>query len=202
MTSILKQINSALLDLDQLRHQSVNKEAYRYRKLISAVYGKIIQHVSSLNRDRKHEGIIDKELRNYVLSCIPSSVKKKMRLTEKEEFAIVATRGSSFIEEFSLRPENHLLWLVESVERWDDDGLDFVIEQLARNKFVDQDAIDRIKKWDVPARKISSYYWQKLVDKLDDLPKIREKCRRERKTSFSQVISNVFWGLMKEEALL
>lgn len=64
--------------------------------------------------------------------------------------------------------------------RWDDEGLEFVIEQLARNKYVDQEAIDRIRKWEIPARRISNYYWQKLRDKLNDLPEIREEMQREK----------------------
>ncbi len=74
-----------------------------------------------------------------------------------------------------------MIWLSESVESWDDKGLVFVIEQLARNTHVDQEAVERIRKWDIPSRKISNFYWQKLVDKLDDVRKIWEEMQRRNK---------------------
>lgn len=181
-TLILKKINSALLDLDEFRNWVINKEANKYRVLISRIYSKIFQSISQGNEGRKTM-IIDNELGKETWSYIPPSIKRKMRLDGHKDFAIVATRGPSFIDEFSLRPENHLLWLIQTVERWDDEGLDFVIGQLARNKYVDQEAINRIRRWDIPARKISNYYWQKLMDKLESIPKIREEMRREKEDS-------------------
>jgi len=203
VTSILRRINSNLIDLDVIRYYIVNREAHRYRDQVSAVYGKIIKHVSGRNED-KRPVIIDRELGREIMSYVPPAVKEKMRLSERDEFAIVATRGPSFIDEFSLRPENHLMWLLESVESWDDDGLNFVIEQLARNEHVDQEAIDRIKKWDAPTRKISSYHWQKLINKLDDLPKIREaemQRKKEMLTRSSDFFKRVL-GIAEEGSIV
>jgi len=179
VTSILRQINSALIELDELRHQIINKEAYKYLRLVSRIQGEILQSFSEGEKTRKTI-VIDNELRKEIWSSIPSFVREKMRITKEEEFAIVATRGPSFIDEFSLRPENHLLWLIESVERWDDEGIEFVIEQLARNEYVHQEAIDRMKKWDIPEGKISKCYWQRIMERLDDIPQIREEMQRKK----------------------
>ncbi|MFX0116634.1 MAG: hypothetical protein ACFFB3_18945 [Candidatus Hodarchaeota archaeon] len=178
-TLILRKVNSALLELDEFRNQVINKETYKYRALVSRIHSRIFQSFSEGDKTRKTI-VIDNELKKEIWSYIPPSVREKMRLDEHKDFAIVATQGHSFIDEFSLRPENHLLWLIQTVERWDDQGLEFVIEQLARNKYVDQEAIDRIKKWDIPDRKILNYYWQKILERLDDIPDIREEMQREK----------------------
>ena len=101
-----------------------------------------------------------------------------MKLKEDGNFALVITRGPSLIDEYSLLPENHLIDLVQTIDKWDDDGVNSVIEQLARNKYVDQEAIFRIKEWDNPDGRISNYDWQRIKEQLDNIPKIREDLRK------------------------
>jgi len=174
---ILKEVNRNLLELDELINQIVNREANKYRKKITKVYEKILQCIPIQNKEKKPR-TIDKELLEEIHKYIPLAVKEKMRLKENK-FALVVTRGPSFIDEFSLRPENHLLWLIQSVENWNEDKINFIIKQLARNKLVDQEAIARIKKWNIP-NGITRYYWQRIIDQLDDIPKIREKMNIEK----------------------
>jgi hypothetical protein len=181
---ILKRINSALIDLDELRDQVNNKEAYIYRKAITSIYAKILQHVAGQNKDRKPM-IIDLSLQNELHGYIPSHIKEKMKLHADSRFALVATRGPSFIDEYSLRPENQLLELVQSTERWDSEGIASIIGQLAKNKNFDQKAIERMKKWDNPNGRISNFYWQQIREQLGDIPRIRED-QRKAKEEFTQ----------------
>jgi hypothetical protein len=198
---ILNKINLALLDLDIFRERVINKEAYKYGNLVSRIINEIFQSGSVQNKDKLPISI-DSELLEEVWSFIPSAVREKMRLKEEEKFAVVATRGPSLIDEFSLRPENDLQWLVQSVDEWDDGGLDFVIEQLAKNNYVDRDAIDRIKKWNAPDEKIPNYYWQKIVDRLDDIPKIREEMRREKKNFLQSGDFKPFFGIHDDRIIV
>jgi len=170
---ILKRVNPNLLELDELINQIVNREVNEYRKKITKVYEKIFQCIPIQNKEKKPI-IIDKEFLEEIRGYVPLAIREKMRLIKENKFALVVTRGPSFIDEFSLRPENHLLWLIQSVENWNEDKINFIIKQLARNKLVDQEAIARIKKWDIP-NEIPRYYWQRIIDQLNDIPKIREK---------------------------
>lgn len=176
--SILAKVNSALLNLDDLRDQAINREAYKYRAAMAKVHAKIFQYVSKQNKNRKPV-VIDAELQKELDSYIPSPIKDRMRLNKKEDLALVITRGPSFIDEYSLRPENQLLDLVQAVKSWNDDGVDSVIKQLARNTHVDQQAIERLKQWDVEG-KIENFYWQQIRKRLDDIPKIREEMKKEK----------------------
>jgi DNA-binding PadR family transcriptional regulator len=175
---ILKRIDSALLELDDLRELAINKEARKYHSARAKVHAKISQYVSKQNKNRKPV-VIDAELRKELDSCIPSTVKNKMRLDEKEDFALIITRGPSFIDEYSLRPENYLLNLVQGVENWNDEGIESVIEQLARNKHVDAEAIEKLKQWDAEG-KISGYYWQEIKKRLKGIPKKQEEMKKEK----------------------
>ena len=121
---------------------------------------------------------MEKEIENYV----PPPVKEKTRI-KNNEFAVVVTRSPSYIDEYSLRPENHLMWLIERDKKWDDDRIEFVIGQIAKNYNFNEEAIDRIKKWDMPKGKISNFYWQKILEKLDDIPQIRERIQKEKEAS-------------------
>jgi len=174
--SILKRMNSALLELDDLRQTVANREACEYRRKMTKVHAKIFQYVSRQNKDRKPV-VIDAELRKELDKYIPSSVKDKMKLNEKENFALIITRGPSFIDEYALRPENYLSDLFQAVESWDDDGIDSIIRQLARNQYVDAEVIDRLKQWDTEGR-ISGFYWQQIKNRLDDIPEIRKEMKK------------------------
>jgi hypothetical protein len=124
-----------------------------------------------------------------------------MRLSEKEDFALIITRGPSFIDEYSLRPENYLLDLAQTVESWDDDGVDSVIKQLARNRHVDAEAIERLKQWDVEG-KITNYDWQKIKRRLDDIPKIREEMRKEKEQFIQSGNFKKALGLEEETSMV
>jgi hypothetical protein len=177
-TLILKIINSGLIELENLKHQIVNKEAYSYRKKVSDIKNKIKQDVKIINNEENFE--FDYELENEFQSYIPPKIKEKMKLEHQENFAILATHGPSFIDEYSLRPENYLNELLEWVQTWDEEEVNFIIEQLAKNKYVDQEAIDRIKKWNVPQRIITNHWWQKIKEKIEMIPKIREEMSKEK----------------------
>lgn len=117
-----------------------------------------------------------------------------MKLQDDDNFALVVTRGPSFIDEYSLRPENHLLELLSSVKRWDEKGIGYVMDQLARNRYFDQESIDRIKKWDTPNGRITDFDWQQIKDQLDDIPIIREKLKKAKEQmiqsgSFKNVVA-------------
>ena len=201
MNIILGKVNSALLELDDLMNRVTNREAYRYREAKEKVYAKIIESVSEQNKDRKPV-FIDSELLKELENCIPSSIKNKMRLREKEDFALVITRGPSFVDEYSLRPENHLLDLIQTVESWDDDGIDSVVRQLARNKCVDADSIERLKQWNVGGEKIMQSNWQKIKDRLDDIPKIREEMKEEKERFIQSGGSKRVLGLGDETSFV
>jgi DNA-binding PadR family transcriptional regulator len=181
--SILAKVNSALLELDDFRGRVINKEAYAartlYHKVMAKIHSKIRQYVSDQNMD-KELVVIDAELQRELDSCIPSLIKDTMRLSEKADFALVATRGPSFIDEYSLRPENYLLDMVQAVESWDDDGIDSVVRELARNKYVDQEVIERLEKWDIKDGSISNFDWQKIKERLAHIPKIREEMKKDK----------------------
>lgn len=182
-TSILAKMNSALLELDDFRDRVINKEAYAarlsYHKVMAKVHSKIRQYVSNQNKD-KRPVVIDAELQKELDGCIPSLVNDKTRLSDNVDFALVATRGPSFIDEYSLRPENYLLDMIQAVETWDEDGIDSIIKQLAMNKYVDQEVIERLEKWDIKDRSISNFDWQKIKKRLADIPKIREEIKKEK----------------------
>lgn len=177
-TAIFLRLNTALMELDDLRDLVINKEARRYSEAVTKVYTRIFQHVSRQNKTRKPM-VIDPELQKELDSCIPSTVKNKMRLDDKDSLALVITRGPSFIDEYSLRPENYLLNLVQGVENWNDEGIENVIKQLARNKHVDAEAIEKLKQWDAEG-KVASFNWQSIKNRLDDIPKIREEMKKEK----------------------
>jgi hypothetical protein len=115
---------------------------------------------------------------------------------------LVITRGPSFIDEYSLRPENHLLELLQTVKRWDAEGIDIIIEQLARNNYFDQDAIERIKKWDNPDGRISNFYWQKIREHLNDFPNIREKMKKNKANLIRSEDYKRFLGLREGESFV
>jgi hypothetical protein len=165
------------------------------------VHAKIFQYASRQTKDRK-PAVIDPELLKELDSYIPASVKNKMRLTEKEDFALVITRGPSFIDEYSLRPENYLLELVQSVEKWDLDGVKSAIRQLARNSHLDEEAIERIKKWKIKDEIISEYDWQQIKNRLDDIPKIREEMKREKEVSIQSDKLKPMLGLGKDRGIV
>ena len=200
-TTILKEINSALIELDTLRHHVINKEAYALRKRLAKAHLEISQYVARENKENKTI-VLDAELRKELDSYIPSSTKKKMILRDDNEFALIATRGPSFIDEYSLRPENHLLDLIQSVERWDYDGIASVIEQLARNKYVDQEAIDRIKKWHKPTDRIADFDWQQITDQLEDILKIREDLKKAKEQLIQSGSFKSVLGLTDERSFV
>jgi DNA-binding PadR family transcriptional regulator len=199
--TILKRVNSALLDLDYLRHQAIDKEANNYRKAIINVHANCIQYVADQYADKKPI-MLGPELLKELDSYIPALVKEKVKLEKNDDFALIITRGPSFIEEYSLRPENYLLELLQSVEKWDTEGIETVIGQLAKNKYFDQEAIDRIKKWEYPAEKISDYYWQEFQRQLDDIPKIREEQHKAKERLIESAFSKHNLGLGKESSLV
>jgi DNA-binding PadR family transcriptional regulator len=177
--AILRKLNLDLLELDEFRYEVINKEPLKYRRAMTAVLAKIGQYVSKQNKERKLV-ILDTELWKEINSCFPSSIREKMMPIKNGGFAVLATRGPSFIDEYSLRPENYLLGLMQAVEGWDDDGMDAVVRQLAKNRHVNQEAIERLKAWDKADGRISDCDWQKIKERLDDIPKIREEMKRDR----------------------
>lgn len=203
--SILAKVNSALLELDDFRDRVINKEAYAarasYHKIMAKVHSKIRQHVSNQNRD-KRPVVIDAELQKELDGCIPSLVNDTMRLSEKADFALIATRGPSFIDEYGLRPENYLTDLIEAVESWDNDGIDSVVKQLAMNRYVDSDAIERLKQWNPETvnapdnyqqKRMRAGYWQQIKNRLDGIPRIREEMKKDKdrfiqSSDFKQVV--------------
>ena len=147
----------------------------------------------------------------YKTGCIPTGYEWMIRYlgikgidlgTFQEDFDLVVTRGPSFIDEYSLNPENYLLDLVQAVESWDDDGIDHVIKQLARNKHVDAEAIERLKQWDAGELQISNYYWQQIKNRLDDMPKIREEMKKEKELFFQSGNFKKALGLGEETSIV
>lgn len=180
--SILTKIDSALWELDDFRDQVINKEGYAawasYKKAMAKVRSKIRQCVFSQNMDKKTV-VIDTELQKALDSYIPSSVRNKLRMEEKD-FALAITRGPSWIDDYSMRPENYLVDLIQAVTNWDDAGINYVVKHLARNENVDAEAIERLKQWNVGEDKITQFNWQKIRDRLDDIPRIQEEMKKEK----------------------
>jgi len=99
---------------------------------------------------------------------------------DEKDFALAITRGPSWIDDYSLRPENYLLYLIQAVTNWNKDGIDSVIRQLAKNEYVDAEAIERLKHWNVGEEKITQFNWQKIRDRIDDIPKIQKEMKKEK----------------------
>jgi DNA-binding PadR family transcriptional regulator len=197
----LRRVNSALMELDELRCQIINAEAFACRRAVARVHAMVGHYITGQNMD-KRTVVIDSELQKELDSYIPSSIKEKMKLQDNDDFALVVTRGPSFIDDYGLRPENQMLELLSSVRRWDEKGIGYVIDQLARNRYFDQEAIDRIKKWNNPNGRVTNFVWQQIKEQLDDIPKIREELK-EAKEKFVQSggIKTVL-GLRKESCLV
>jgi hypothetical protein len=161
----------------------------------------IFQHVANKNPDKKPI-IVDSELQKELNDSLASCFTERTNLNEDNKIALVITRGPSFIDEYSLRPENHLLELLQTVKRWDAEGIDIIIEQLARNNYFDQDAIERIKKWDNPDGRISNFYWQKIREHLNDFPNIREKMKKNKANLIRSEDYKRFLGLREGESFV
>jgi DNA-binding PadR family transcriptional regulator len=199
-TTIFAKLNATLMELDDLRDLVINKEARMYSEAITKVYTRIFEHVSRKNKTRRPT-VVDPELQKELDSCIPSTVRKKMRFYDKDSLALVITRGPSFIDEYSLRPENYLLDLVQGVENWNDEGIESVIRQLAKNEHVDAETIEKLKQWDAEG-KVASFNWQSIKNRLDDIPKIREEMKKEKDRFIQSGVFKRAVGLREEASFV
>lgn len=199
--SILTKIDSALWELDEVRAQVTNKEGTRYHAAVAKIYDKLSQYVSK-KIDDKRPTFIDVDLRRELDSYIPHSIQDKMSLEEKD-IALVITHGPSWIDDYSLRPENYLMKLIQAITNWDDAAIDSVIRHLAMNEHVDEETIERLKQWNVGEDKITQFDWQKIKDRLDDIPRIQEELKRKKERFIkSGGFKREFLGLGEEDILI